>query len=131
MSRFVLADLTAAKSPPQELTRIVPALPSVPVQPILLSGEREWSMLGDLGRYPWVLEPVRYPNVADLMQLLRDRIIKRSWRHGGRLRRLRLQLLVSEQIMLAERRGDGNSCCEIPFAPGDGRSGQIHALLGE
>ena len=78
LSRFVLADLTAAKSLPQELTRIVPLLPPVPVQPILLSRQREWSMFGDLRRYPWVLEPIRYPNLANLMRLLRDRIIPQA-----------------------------------------------------
>jgi hypothetical protein len=35
-------------------------------------------MFSDLRRYSWVLEPVRYPNVADLMHLLRDRIIPQA-----------------------------------------------------
>lgn len=74
MARFVIADLTDAKSLPQELMRIVPWLPSVPIQPILLSTEREWGMYETFTRYPWVLPIARYENCDELIATLKDKL---------------------------------------------------------
>jgi hypothetical protein len=44
MERFVVADISHAKSVLQELRAIVPAFPSVPVQPIILATQEEPGM---------------------------------------------------------------------------------------
>jgi uncharacterized protein YjbI with pentapeptide repeats len=75
MARFVVADITDAKSIPQELAVIVPDLPSVPVQPLLLEGSAEYSMFEHFKRYPWVLETYRYPSSERLIADLGERVI--------------------------------------------------------
>lgn len=75
LARFVIADLTDARSVPHELMAFVPNLPSVPVQPLLLASEREYSMFEHLRRYPWVLETYHYENIDHLLATLARRAI--------------------------------------------------------
>jgi hypothetical protein len=76
MARFVVVDITDARSIPQELAVIVPDLPSVPVQPLLLEGSAEYGMFEHFKRYAWVLETYRYPSSEQLIADLGERVIR-------------------------------------------------------
>ncbi len=75
MARFIIADLTEAKSIPQELQRIVPDLPSVPVQLVLQASAEEYSMFEHFKRYPWVLETYRYEGLQEVIASLTEKVI--------------------------------------------------------
>ena len=75
MARFVIADLTDAKSVLQELQAIVPTNPSVPVQPLILATQEEPGMFDFFRLYHWMLEPHRYPDSTGLLAALTDRVI--------------------------------------------------------
>ncbi|MBN2561786.1 MAG: pentapeptide repeat-containing protein [Phycisphaerae bacterium] len=86
MARFVIADITGPKSIPQELISVVETLPSVPVQPLLKSGERPWGMYDHIKRYPWVLDVHEYADTAGLLASLADKVIAPA---EGKARELR------------------------------------------
>jgi hypothetical protein len=75
MARFVIADITNARSIPQELARIVPELPSVPIQPILQTSSDEYGMFEHFKRYPWVLAVYRYDSLDEVIVSLTEKII--------------------------------------------------------
>jgi uncharacterized protein YjbI with pentapeptide repeats len=76
LSRFIIADLTDAKSIPQELKAIVPDLPSVAVQPLILKDQREYAMFEHFVRYPWVLPIYEYENQEQLLLNILDKVVE-------------------------------------------------------
>lgn len=75
MSRFIIADITDAKSIPAELQNIVPHLPSVAVQPIMLSSDYEYALFEHIKRYPWVLDVYIYDDQKMLLSNLKEKVI--------------------------------------------------------
>lgn len=86
MACFVVANVTGARSIPQELSFIIPYLPSVPVLPILREGAREYAMFEHFQRYPWVLPTLHFRDMEHLREMLDHRILERGFREAMRLR---------------------------------------------
>jgi uncharacterized protein YjbI with pentapeptide repeats len=76
LAKFVIADITEARSVPQELSSIVPALPSVPVLPLLSEGHSEYGMFEHFKRYPSVMAVYRYKGVIQLQRDLPRKFIE-------------------------------------------------------
>jgi hypothetical protein len=86
MARFVVVDISDAKSVLQELRAIVPDLPSVPVQPMILAMQEEPGMFDFFRRYPWFLTAHRYESPAQLLADLTERVIAPAEAEVARLR---------------------------------------------
>jgi uncharacterized protein YjbI with pentapeptide repeats len=76
MARFVVADISDAKAVLQELRAIVPDLPSVPVQPIILAIQEEPGMFDFYRNRPSFLTVHRYADQDQLLADLGDKVIR-------------------------------------------------------
>ena len=75
MARFIIADLTDPSSVPHELATVVPGT-VVPLQTIILEGQREYAMFPDLmRRHHWLLEHHQYKSKDLLIAQLSERVI--------------------------------------------------------
>jgi uncharacterized protein YjbI with pentapeptide repeats len=77
LSHFVIADITNPRSTPLELQAVVPEC-MVPFVPIIEKGEEPFAMFADLWikHREWVLNPVRYPSVDRLIEVLDEEIVR-------------------------------------------------------
>jgi hypothetical protein len=71
MARFIIADLTDPSCSPYEVGMTVPGT-KVPMQAIILDGQRPFAMFKDLLDYPWVLPPYKYQSAEALLANLND-----------------------------------------------------------
>jgi len=76
MSKFIIADLTDAKSVVQELQAIVPDFPSVPVRLIIIKSQKEPGMFDGIRPYRWVLDGAfEYENPEEVIESISDNIL--------------------------------------------------------
>ncbi len=76
MARFVIADISDAKAVLQELRAIVPDLPSLPVQPIILARQEEPGMFDFYRNRPSFLPVHRYVSQEQLLADLGEKVIR-------------------------------------------------------
>jgi hypothetical protein len=85
LARFIIVDITDARSVPQELEAIIPRLRHVPVQPLLRTGGKAYGLFADYSAYPWVLPIVTYGSSLDLSGEKVVAIVRRAEVHARRL----------------------------------------------
>jgi Pentapeptide repeats (8 copies) len=92
MARFVIADITDAKSVLMELERIVPKSPSLPVRPLLLDSQEEPGMFDSFEPYSWFLAVFRYNNLPQLLASIPEVIQPaEEWAENIRKKRLSVE----------------------------------------
>ena len=75
LARFIIADITDAKSIALELQALAPSV-AVPIAPIIEKSSTPYAMFSDLLlRYPWVLPVSRYVEDRDLTDFLSKAVI--------------------------------------------------------
>jgi hypothetical protein len=76
MARFIIADITDARSVLQELQAIVPGLPSVAVRLLIKKSEHEYGMLDYIRAYRSVVEKTyEYESLEELIASIKENVI--------------------------------------------------------
>jgi hypothetical protein len=76
MARFVIADLTDARSVLTEIWAIVPAFPKVAVRLLIKKSAHEYGMLDHIRAYRSVVENTyEYENVEDVIASIKENVI--------------------------------------------------------
>jgi uncharacterized protein YjbI with pentapeptide repeats len=76
MARFIIADLTDAKSVLQELQAIVPDFPSVAVRFLIKKPQYEPGMLDHIRKFPWVIGGAyEYEREEELISSIKEKVL--------------------------------------------------------
>ncbi|MBU1058161.1 MAG: pentapeptide repeat-containing protein [Proteobacteria bacterium] len=87
MARFIIADVTDAREVRAELTSIAQQLPSVPIQPLLKSGEEEWATFkSNFRNRSSVLPLYRYRDLKELITKVPDKVVRPAEKKAKELR---------------------------------------------
>ena len=77
MSKFIVADLTDAKSVVQEMQAIVPDFPSVPVRFIIIKSQEKPGMFDHIRQFRSVVTGAfKYKNPEEVIKSIGDKILK-------------------------------------------------------
>jgi hypothetical protein len=75
MARFIIADLTGPKSVPHELAHVIQLLPSVPIIPLIVKPQKEYTMFEHFFGFRHVLKPFQYRDEAHLLASFEEKVI--------------------------------------------------------
>lgn len=100
LSRFVIVDLSEARSVTRELDQIVPNLPWVPVQPLLSRLVRAYAMLLNYRDCAWILDMHSYHGLEDLLTRFEEKVLQPAESKAAEIAARRLAA-----ISVAARRG--------------------------
>ena len=107
-SHFVIVDISNPRSAPLELQARVPEY-MIPFVPIVEKGEEPFAMFSDLWikHREWVLDPIRYPSVDRLIEVLDTEIVRTAQARFADLlarkaEKLRVRTLLLDSAEMSE-----------------------------